>query len=263
MRSAGIFSTILKNTNPNAEKQTQYFLSSLSDLIRRYEDSGRAFFTSFLDENEYSSAALFLKNRCVFSEWGGRDGARRKVIAAGECERSDFPITCLEITVSKTSRAFSHRDVLRSLMSLGVDRSVFGDIIIADGGTAFVFCLSRMVGYVCENLNYIAGDGCSVREVPPENIPVFEQKYEEFSVSVASGRLDCFVAALAKVSREKAKDIIADERVFINGICRKNAEKEVSEGDTVTVRGVGKFVVDRLSGTGRKGKLQYKIRKFI
>lgn len=263
MRSAGIFSTILKNTDSNAEKQAQYFLSSLSDLIRRYEDSGRVFFTAFIDENEYSSAALFLKNRCVFSEWGGRDGAGRKVIAVGECDRADFPIVCLEISVSKTAREFSHRDVLGSLMSLGADRSVFGDIIVSDGRTAFVFCLSRMVKYVCENLTYIAGDSASVREVSPENIPVFEQKYEDFSVSVASGRLDCFVSAFAKVSREKAKDIIADERVFINGICRQNAEKVLSEGDTVTVRGIGKFVIDRLSGTGRKGKLQYKIRKFI
>ncbi len=263
MKSAGIFSTTLKNTNPNTEKQTQYFLSSLSDLIRRYEDTGRPFFTSFLDENEFSAAALFLKNRCVFSDWGGTDFARRKIIAVGSCEKSDFPITCLEISVSKTAREFTHRDVLGSLMSLGADRSVFGDIIVADGRTAFVFCLSRMVKYVCENLTYIAGDGCTVKEVAAEDVPAFEQKYEEILISVASERLDCFVTALAKVSREKAKELIADERVFINGICHKNAEKLISDGDTITVRGIGKFVVDKCSGTGRKGKLQYKIRKFI
>lgn len=252
----------MKNTNSN-EKETQYFLASLSDLKRRHEDSGKVFFTSFLSESEVSEAVAFLKNKCEFSLWGGYGDAVRKITAFGEVAPEDFPIVCLEITVQSFSEPFSHRDVLGSLMSLGTDRSVFGDIVLVNERKAYVFCLAKFETFVCENLTHIAGEGSKVCAVSPSDIKIPPHQYEELRVSVSSPRLDCYVSALANCSREKAKALISEDRVFFNGICVKNPEKKIDDGSVLTVRGVGKFIVDGYDKTSRKGKLQYRIRKFI
>lgn len=211
-----------------------------ADLGRRAECSGRTVFSDFLGLAELSE----LKNMKLFPKphfWGGFSGAERVVAAFGECENDDFPI-CI-VAVCPVNRKFadelSHRDFLGSLMALGIKRDVIGDIIVSEN-CGYVFCLENIAEYITENLKDVKHTTvkCEIcRELPSVAIPVPESA--EYIVS--SLRLDVLVSAVFKLSRSSAAELFAKEKVFVNGVL-KNASYTVSHGDSITVRGFGKFI---------------------
>ena len=84
-----------------------------------------------------------------------------------------FPITILQITplMDKFSDELSHRDVLGSLMNLGIEREMTGDIIMKASSrsgirnTAYVFCVSSIADYISENLTRIKHTSVRVSHV--------------------------------------------------------------------------------------------------
>ena len=88
-------------------------------------------------------------------------------------------------------------------------------------------------------------------------------KIEEVSIIVPSLRLDNIVSDLVKSSRSKAKQIIEQERVFVNGQNETKLAKQVKIGDIITIRGKGRFIVKEQTGTTRSGRAVLKIEKYI
>ena len=54
----------------------------------------------------------------------------------------------------KFSEQLSHRDYLGALLSLGIERSKIGDIIVEEQG-AFVFVSDKLLSYVCKEMTQI------------------------------------------------------------------------------------------------------------
>ena len=92
-------------------------------------------------------------------------------------------------------------------------------------------------------------------------VPIVQK--EEIKIIIPSFRLDNFVSDLARTSRSKAVEIIKQERVFINGQNETKVSKQVKEGDIITIRGKGRFVVKQLSGTTRSGRTVVIIEKYV
>ena len=90
-----------------------------------------------------------------------------------------------------------------------------------------------------------------------------EIKVEEIDIIVPSLRLDNIASDLARTSRSKIVQVMAQERVFINGQCETKPSKAVKMGDVITIRGKGRFVFKEISGNTRKGRFVIKIDKFI
>lgn len=214
-----------------------------ADLGRRAENSGRTVFSDFLGLSELSE----LKSMRISPNphfWGGFSDAERVIAAFGECEIEDYPICSVLIKPvnKKFADELSHRDFLGSIMALGIKRDVIGDIIVSEN-CGYVFCLENIADYITENLKEVKhttvkAEKCA--ELPSFAIPVPET--EEYIVS--SLRLDVLVAAVFGLSRKSAGELFAKEKVFVNG-CLKNASYTVSDGESVTVRGFGKFVFVR------------------
>lgn len=61
---------------------------------------------------------------------------------------------------------------------------------------------------------------------------------------MTSNRLDCYVAAISKTSREKAVSAIKAGDVRLNGTQIYDVTKRLSFGDRLSVRGAGKYIVD-------------------
>ena len=71
-------------------------------------------------------------------------------------------------------------------------------------------------------------------------------------------RIDNIVAELAKCSRKIASQYIESERVYINHEVVLKDSKEVKEGDKITIRGKGRFIiVEKLRNT-RKDRIVLK-----
>jgi RNA-binding protein YlmH len=75
--------------------------------------------------------------------------------------------------------------------------------------------------------------------------------------------VDAVTAAVFRISRQKASDLVTAERIFINGQTVLSAGKGLKAGDRVSVRGSGKYIYDGISGSSRKGRLFADIRMFV
>ena len=85
----------------------------------------------------------------------------------------------------------------------------------------------------------------------------------ELSAVVISLRLDNIVAVLSRTSRNKALDIISQERVFLNFKLETKSSKQVKVGDCITIRGKGRFEFKEISGNTRKGRYVVKFDKYV
>ena len=90
-----------------------------------------------------------------------------------------------------------------------------------------------------------------------------EVNMELVKIIVPSLRLDNIVSDLAKTSRSKAAQIIAQERVFVNGQNETKLSKQIKLGDIITIRGKGRFVVKEFTGTTRSGRTVVAIEKYV
>lgn len=217
--------------------ETKHF----ADLMRRAENSGRTVFSDFLGMSSVSE----LKAMHIFPAphfWGGFSGAERVVAAFGECENEDFPISV--ITVKPVNQKFadelSHRDFLGAVLGLGIKRDVIGDIIINEN-CGYMFCLDSIADYITENLNEVKHT--TVKTEKCGELPIFAvPEPESANFIVSSRRLDVLTAAVFGLSRKSAAELFSKEKVFVNG-CLKGAAYTVSDGDSVSVRGFGRFAV--------------------
>ena len=171
----------------------------------------------------------------------------------------DFPITCLTFTFRKEDR-LTHRDFLGSFMAMRLKRETIGDIITADG-IAQAFVTEVAAKLILSSVSKIGRVGVKVSDSEPFSIEV-RQEFQEISGTVASLRLDCIVSAAAKISREKAAVLIRSDRVSLNHFPAASVSREVSEGDIISVRGCGRFILDKINGTTKKGRIHISLRKY-
>ena len=83
-----------------------------------------------------------------------------------------------------------------------------------------------------------------------------------FSFVVASPRLDCVTAALVGYSREKSGAAIKAGLVTQNYQVAMSTSQKVDVGDKISIRGKGKFVLDRIGPMTKKGRLSIFGRKY-
>ena len=121
--------------------------------------SGYVGIGDFLSPREAHYAELRLRSMGVrYLMWGGYDEAERKRVyilpdymetACHASELDDYGFEC-DICAVRIStdgyRRLSHRDYMGSILGLGVDRAVVGDILVygENGAQACVFCTSAM-----------------------------------------------------------------------------------------------------------------------
>ena len=71
---------------------------------------------------------------------------------------------------------------------------------------------------------------------------------------VSSLRLDAAIASVYDLSRSKSASLVEGEKVFINGKLTKSTSKNIEIGDTVSVRGYGRFRYTEILGGTKKGR---------
>lgn len=220
-------------------------------------------FTDFLNLDE-----LHMVNSQNYSELGvnlvtsgGYEFAERQIAAfipdALSFEtNSDFPITCLHVQIKalRFAEKLSHRDYLGSILGLGLERNVLGDILVEETG-AYVFCLDRMADYLRENLCSVRRTSVLVETVTdPGEFPM--PQLTPVKGTVASCRLDCLIALAFRVSRSSAVPWIEGGQVFVNGKLITTNAYTPKEGDIISVRRMGRFRFESAGGTTKKGRQQ-------
>ena len=75
------------------------------------------------------------------------------------------------------------------------------------------------------------------------------------SGSVASPRLDSVASLVFNLPRKDAQLRIEKGLVFVNNAPCLKPERQIHEGDRITVRGMGRAQIESFGGTSRKGRI--------
>jgi len=241
------------------------FMSLMCDKADRSVRTKTAVYTKFLAPRELNLISERFESFVNVTKYGGYEESERNIVCFTDYDDFygdiDFPIDVLKI-VATNKKVYSHRDYLGSVLALGIKRELIGDIVINDE-CAYVFCHNEISDYIIYNLEKIANARVVINKCEFGEIDIPKKQFKERADTVTSLRLDCVVSALANMSRAVSADAVKKGLVSLNYDTNCQVSASVSDGDVISVRGYGKFII-RTDGTlTKKGRYHIQILQYI
>ena len=252
------------NTGTLSEEDRR-LLDHAEDLCRIVERTYQPRFTQFLDERQQELVRPVLGR---FPEvagrfWGGWDQASRAMLGVfplcDEAGEEAFPLCPITLTFRREDTV-GHRDILGALMGLLIKREAVGDILTGEG-FAVLFAARSVAPVVLSELDKAGRVGLRAETGLPRGLPP-AGGFEEIRGTVSSLRLDSLVALLTRESRERAAAMIRGGLVTLRYQPCTQVSQSFEEGDKVSVRGYGKYLVDAVGGVSKKGRIHLQCKKF-
>ena len=165
-----------------------------------------------------------------------------------------------------------HRDFMGALLGAGLKRESLGDIVTADANgnqsdsEAIIFTVPSVMKWLTEGSeapDEVGRDKVKFSCVTLSEKFCLEREFKHIDGVIASARLDCVCALLLGTSREKAKIYITGGAVQLNHELTVSCDKEINEGDIISVRGSGRYRVETFDGRTKKDRLRISAVKYI
>lgn len=260
--------------NEYKNEEERLLVAKILDKLEFTKSKNKIQYTDFFNLNEQETAIKLLKkikyNNFYF--FGGKENLERKILViypeklTEEMSRKNDSKILSIIRIKLPNELygeFDHRKYLGSCIKIGIEREKIGDILVEKSG-ADIIVKNEIVEFLSQNLGYLTRFKSS--EITIEDISSIkevETSKQEISSVASSLRLDNIVSILARTSRNKAVEILNQERVFLNHQVEIKPSKQVNVGDIITIRGKGRFEFKEISGNTKKGKYIIKIDKYV
>jgi len=198
--------------------------------------------------------------------YGGHSESERQMLCIApeniEITAEMFPICGIRIVPKNVKFAsdFSHRDVLGSVLGLGLDRDVIGDIFVKEK-EAYLLCAERIALFLTEQLEQIRHTNveCKSQKAEEED---FAKGLQTVSRTVSAIRIDAIAAAAFGISRSSAATAVSGGKVFINGRETMSPSASVKEQDVISFRGMGKARLKEIGGLTKKGRISVILERY-
>ena len=255
------------------DSDQRILLARVLDKVEFAQNRGVPAHTAFLSPAEQACVTDLL-NACghprhVF--YGGYEDAERRICLflpdwqedEDAVSLEDPPLCALEAAFPGGS-SLTHRDLLGSLMGLGLTREKLGDILLPEPGRCQVIALPEVVPILRSQWESAGRCRCSeVTEIPLSALSPKPPQVKTIRDTVATPRLDAVLASGFSLSRSRAAAYISGGKVAVNHReCLKN-DKLMEEGDILTCRGLGKCVVKEVPGQSRKGRTMLILERYL
>ena len=259
-------------------KTDELLLAQIEDKIQQADDWSAMTSGDFLDMHQKKVVMDFARSRklpvrmvfyggypdaerCMplflpdYIQWGPNQGEDGTEVPA---EISQL-LRVARVKAPKGGRALTHRDYLGSVLGLGSDREVTGDILVRDqndplGCGADIIVESEIAEFIELNYNKAGRTNLEVSIHPIEELCMGTVNIVQKQDTVASLRLDSIVASAFALSRAKAAEAIRRGLVSVNSMEALKIDMEIEEGDKIVLRGKGKVVLTQVGGVSRKDR---------
>ncbi|WP_078380967.1 YlmH family RNA-binding protein [Sutcliffiella halmapala] len=215
--------------------------------------------TDFLDprEQEMVKSVIGSNEEVKLDFFGGASGAERKraflypayYLPAME----DYQVKAYDLSYPDKFVQIEHRQVLGSLMGIGLKRSKFGDIYFHDKHVQLVVG-EEVSSYIELQLQEVGKVKVSLKSIPITELVSQESDWEEQSTTAASLRLDVIIASVYNLSRQKAQMLLSAKKVKVNWKLIEQSSFECQEGDIISLRGFGRSKLITVDGKTKKDK---------
>ncbi len=209
----------------------------------------------FVTGEERSLAVHAAREACVAVSFAGGwpDAERVQVCYHPAWAEAEFTAVWMEIRWAAKFAHVEHRDLLGSLMALGMDRAFFGDLIALED-RAYLLCLPEVAARLPMEWDKAGNVPIKVAELA--EAPVIEPpRGELLRDTVASLRLDCILAAGMKTSRGRAAEIIRAGAVAVEHMPEERTDRMLEAGQLLSIRGFGRIRLLEVGSPTRKDRL--------
>ncbi len=173
-------------------------------------------------------------------------------------KRDLFPLCAVTFSFRK-SDTLTHRDILGAVIGAGLERSMTGDILVAEDH-AVLFCTETAVE-IASGIVKIGRIGVKAERGITRGLP--ETKVELLDKTLSSLRLDCVVGACTNLSRDKSASLIKAGLVSADFSVCQNISTTVKEGTIISIRGYGRFRLAQVIGETKRGRLRVNVEKSV
>ena len=240
-------------------KKENLSIAKIVDKMKLYEKTGKIISSCFLDPSELVDVENIISKvpNCCY---GGYEEAERKIILFGTEEIDDVEEWLTVIRV-ESNKKISHREILGSVLGLGLKREVVGDILV-NSNLADVIVTKEIAKYILQNLNKIGREKVKVCLNTFENLLQKEENAKEVKTTVASLRIDAIISSGIGVSREISSKLIENQKVKLNYKIIENSAKKINVGDKISIRGYGRIELIEVLGETRKDRIRVVLKRY-
>ena len=243
----------------------------IEDKISQCRDGYYVTSTGLLDTHEQALAIAASRHAAGVRTimYGGYDEAERRMLV---CVPRDLPIDdkeavegllrVLRVRLPAISRELSHRDYLGSLLGLGIERRLTGDILVRPDG-ADIFIVPGIEEFLLKELHRVGSVEVKSEAVPVGEVIIPEARIEFIKDSVSSVRLDSIGSSAFRISRGKAAEAVRRGLVSVDHAECVKPDAAVREGSSIVLKGKGKAVLEETGGESRKGRIRIVIKRYI
>ena len=158
--------------------------------------------------------------------------------------------------------SLTHRDILGSLMGLGVTRERVGDILVSPH-SADIVAAPSLRDFFLREWTQAGRVKLTVTEIGREELRLPQAQVKVIRDTVPSLRLDAVAAAAFSMSRGRAAELIAAGKVSLDHVPCLKGDKPVGEGAVITARGLGKAKLAGVGGLSKKGRTGITVERYI
>jgi len=256
-----------------AKEQGKLILAKVNDKIKYCRNRNKIVNTEFLDiysQNMILKELEKIKEKNYIFKSAYQEAERKILIIYPEKltqeiveESINNIINVIKIKLpNEQIGKYHHKDYLGIIMQFGLERERIGDIIVYDD-KAYIIVMQENAQYIRDSLlDTRQFKKSKIEIIETSEIEVKEKEFEEIKITINSPRLDNFVSEIAKISRKETKKLIEEEQVIVNYQPETKQTKIINQGDIITIRKKGKFIVDEFKNINRNNKQVVILKKY-
>ena len=188
---------------------------------------------------------------------GIKNSEYQKAIITSLDNEISSDICILKISCNPKYLTITHRNLLGTLIHLGINRNRIGDIVIHDS-LAYVAVSSNLVDFIKSNLTMINHQEVIVSQISEEITA--EDNGISKTIFLQSMRLDGVIAQAFNLSREESCDLIKREMVKVNQKITVKSFQNLKACDIISVAHKGRIKIIDDSMTSKSGRIVVKIK---
>jgi len=243
-------------------------MAKVEDLVKWVIRNQEWNTTWFLDPVTQVHVEKYLTNirEVLYKKSGGYPLAERNIFAIYpdwmEFDDSLFPYCGISMEWDERYFNISHRDILGSILGLGLERHAIGDIIVKEN-IAYAVIMEDISDFILANLVKVGRAKVKVSNIDLAQLDIPEPKFKIINTTVPSMRLDCLASSGFGYSRNRILPFIREGKLFVNWEQITKPDFQIKEGDIITLRGSGRIRIFKVSGLTRKNRIAVIIHRFI
>lgn len=210
-------------------------------------------YTYFLDPKEMFDVTSKLKKNDYSIYYPYKDS--EKVIVY----KKDIPEVLLYEVHSKIG--LRHQDILGTLYSLNISSDLFGDVLIINGHY-YIYILPILRNYFETNFLNVRNSYIELECIDIKILENYERDYEKLEFIVSSNRVDTVISSILHTSRGNIDDYIKKKEIILNYDYLKNESYKLKDGDTFSIKRVGKFKYNGIIKNTKSNHLIVEILKY-